>query len=336
MILALLSRPSSPIAARNAWSFIAIGLSMTSAIAEVAPSAEALPPLRALEEANIILNNDPGFESREQKAWRFSDWPPREKTIDRLIGRSVFYSKEEVHHGDSAVCFDLGTVGPDRYLAATQGFDAERIKPHDGRKLRLSAWVYLARGPDVYTASLGIRQWGKPGKPPVSATSIRMQAMKGKWSYYERTFTLRLGETRRGDFKVSFKTPPAGQDAPVCYVDDCKLEVLSDPALDITVLAGATIAGPDRLLPFRVKVDAAEWKQGLRHLRWDVTSEDGRRSLAQSTVELSTAQSIVEATLPRLPYGRYGLRVSVGSQPNERTYEVLNQFRYARGPFADE
>ncbi|MDP6504928.1 MAG: hypothetical protein QF886_15015 [Planctomycetota bacterium] len=310
----------------------AAGLSIPILFLAIAHS-ENLPPLKPQASRNILLNRNPGFDEADSSAWRFSDWPPRKETSDRLIARSIFYDEIEKRSGKTSICFDVGTVGPDRFLGVRQMLDVKKLRQHNGKRIRLSCWILLASGSDVHTAHTGIRLWGKSGQPPLSATSIRMQATRGKWNYFERTFTLHLGKTGRADLKVGLRTVPAGQKAPVCFADDCRLEALTAPALSATLLSGKIAMSSDRYLSARIEVGDSEWKAGIRRLRWDVTSPDGLQSFAQGSLDLLKPASIVEPALPNLAFGAYGLRFALESKQGERLHEALKEFRYAKGPF---
>jgi len=292
-----------------------------------------LPPVKKVTAKNKSLARDPSFEHPKSRAWRFSDWPPRPKTRDRPAPESIFYSQDVVHSGRWSICFDHTTVGPDRTLGVRQVLKPEVLAPFDGQRMRLSAWVWVARGPSVYSGRLTLRQWGHRGAPPISATTVRICGRRGVWTYNSREFTFRFGQTQRADVNVWFRSTPNPKDAPVCFLDDVNLEVLSDPAFAAESLGGQTVFKPDNRLPLRLKVSSGVWAQGIHNVRWDVTSLDGRISYAHASALLTTPISIVEAHLPALPDGPYAVRVALGTKPNERNYEVLIPFRLASGPF---
>lgn len=293
-----------------------------------------LPPVNLQEPENVDLVDNSGFEDPESKSWRFSDWPPREGTRDQLIAKSVFYSQDVVHTGDWAICFDLTTVGQDRTLLAQQKGSAEVLAPYDGRRMRLSAWLWQARGRAGYQGGLTLRQWGTPGTPPLSHVSVRMPGVQGEWAYCSSEFTLRIGETRRWDVGVGMRQVPDLNDSPVIYVDDVKLEALAEPRVSARLLCGETVFLPDNVLPIKVELADEAWGEGLRSLRWNVTSPDGLTGYDEGDMALNTQSSVVEVTVPELPEGSYAVRLAVGAEPGERDCEVLLPFRRAEGPFA--
>jgi len=293
-----------------------------------------LPPLALEEPENIQIIENGGFEDPQSGAWRLSDWPPRPETGAKLIAKSIYYSQEVVHSGDWAVCFDLSTVGEDRHLLVQQSFGADRLAPYDGHRVRMSAWVWLASGPPGYQGGLSIRQWGKPGAPPMSSRRVRLPGARGQWTYAETEWTLRLGETTRGDITVGMSQVPDLADAPVVYVDDVKLEVLAGPALSARLLSGRTLLFPDDVLPIKIEVGEAAWNDGQRSLRWNITSPDGLTGYAEGDLAPAAASLVVEVTVPDIPEGRYAVRLALGAEPGERATEVLLPFRRAEGPFA--
>ena len=283
---------------------------------------------------DVMLLRDSGFEDGNAKAWRFSDWPPRPKTRDRPSPQSIFYSQDVVHSGKWSVCLDHTTVGPDRILGVRQLLSREALAPYDGRRVRLSAWMWVARGPEVYTGAFGMRQWGQRGAPPFGGARLRLTGRRGEWSQCSREFTLHLGDTQRADVNVWLRATPGQDDSPVCYVDDVRLEVLAERALGVDLLSGQTLTLPDTALPLRVTVAAEAWGQGMRCLRWDVTAPDGRHSHRSGRLRLAGPVSVVEALAPGLPEGRYAVRAALGGTDDERRHEVLLPFRLAAGPFA--
>lgn len=300
----------------------------------IARAAEPLPRPRQAPPKDINLLRNSDFEDPHSNAWRFSDWPPRPETSDRLIARSVFYAQEVIHSGTWAVGFDHTTVGPDRTLGARQLLKRDTLARYDGQRLRLSGWIWVARGPSVYRGTLGMRQWGERGTPPFGGTSLHLIGKRGEWTYCEREFTFRVGNTKRADVNLWLGSPPDKANAPVCYVDDVRLDALAAPELRVELLAGKTLFAPDRKLPLRVNVADSAWQKAQRFLRWDVTSPDGLQSHAHREIALQLQGSIVEAYVPALPEGAYAIRVALGSQPHGRDYETLLSFRIAKGPFA--
>ena len=300
----------------------------------VLQAAEPLPPLRQAPPKDVNLLRNSGFEDPQSKAWRFSDWPPRPKTRDRLIARSVFYAQDVIHSGAWAVGFDHTTVGADRTLSARQMVAAETLAAYDGRRMRLSGWIWVAQGPSVYRGTLGMRQWGKRGAPPFGGCRIYLTGKRGEWTYCKREFTFRLGNTKRADVNLWLGSLPDTSNAPVCYVDDVRLEVLAAPELAVELLAGKTLFAPDRKLPLRVTIADSAWQKGMRCLRWDVTSPDGLQTHAHRETALGSPLSIVEAQVPALAEGDYALRLALASQPHGRDHETLVSFRIAKGPFA--
>ncbi len=296
--------------------------------------AAALPPLAAQPNQDILLVRDSSFEDAAAKAWRFADWPPRPKTGAKPRPESIFYSTNIVHSGKQSVCFDHTTVGPDRVLIAQQKLKAEPLRPYDGRRMRLSAWVWVARGPRVYGGRLTMRQWGKRGAPPIAAHTLRLLGRRGEWTYSSQEFTFHMGNTQRADVGVGFKATPSQADSPVLYVDDVKLEALAEPAIQAELLAGRVVPTTDKRLPLRVHVADKVWPRGLRDLRWDITSPDGRSSYRHAATQLAAALCVVEVELPKLAPGQYAVRLALGSAPNRREHETLLPFQLAAGPFA--
>jgi len=297
------------------------------------PKATPLPPLQAAQTEAVDIVANSGFEDAQSKAWRFSDWPPREGTSDRLIAESVLYSDNVVHSGKGALCLDLTTVGEDRILLAQQQLSVDRLAPHDGKRLRMSAWAWLARGPGGYQGVLTLRQWGEPGTPPLSHQTLRVPAIPGEWTQCATEFTLRVGNTRKADIGVGMRQVPDLDASPIVYVDDVRLEVLEQPELSGNLLRGRTVLQPDPAIPVKVLVSDSAWEDGQRRLRWDITSADGSGSYAFGNVALPAPVSVLEAPIPELPEGDYALRLALGPSAGARTHELLLPFRKAEGPY---
>jgi len=312
----------------------AAGALVFASLAQPQNGGAKLAPLNLQAPENVDLVDNSGFEAPQSKSWRFSDWPPREGTRDQLIAESVFYSQDVVHVGDWALCFDLTTVGQDRVLLAQQKGSAEVLAPYEGRRMRLSAWLWQASGRAGYQGGLTLRQWGAPGTPPLSHVSVRMPAVQGEWAYCSSEFTLRMGETQRWDVGVGMRQVPDLSVSPVVYVDDVKLEALAEPRVSARLLCGETVFLPDNVLPIKVELADDAWGEGLRNLRWNVTSPDGLTGYDQGDLALNTPSSVVEVTVPELAEGGYAVRLAVGAKPGERDCEVLLPFRRAEGPFA--
>ncbi len=293
-----------------------------------------LPALALEQPENIQILENGGFEDPQSQSWRLSDWPPRPDTGAKLIAKSIYYSQDVVHSGDWAVCFDLTTVGEDRHLLVQQSFGVDKLAPYDGYRVRMSAWVWLASGPPGYQGGLSIRQWGKPGAPPMSSRHVRLPGVRGQWTYAETEWTLRLGNTTRGDITVGMSQVPNLADSPVVYVDEVKLEVLADPRLRARLLCGQTLFAPDSVLPIEVTAAGPAWDDGLRSLRWNITSADGLTSYAEGDAAPADPNSVLEVTVPDIPEGRYAVRLALGAQPGDRATEVLLPFRRTEGPFA--
>jgi len=291
------------------------------------------PVLEQLE--NVETLDDGGFEEPGSKAWRFRDWPPRPDTSDRLIANSIHYSDSVVHSGDGGVCLDLKTVGADRILLAQQEYSVERLRPYDGRLVRLSAWIWVAQGPSGFQATLTMRSWGKPGAPPLEAKCLRLPGVRGEWAYAELPFRLRLGETTRWDITVGARQVPDLKDSPILYVDDVRLDVLAEPRLRAELLCGRVVARPDAVLPLRISVSEAGLMAGLTHARWDITTADGLTTRKSGDVALTALPNIVSIVLPVLADGDYAVRVALGTRVDERAVEVLVPFKRTGGPFAD-
>jgi len=292
-----------------------------------------LPPLSLQPDAGPNLLSNASFEDAEAGGWRFSDWPPRPDTSDRLIADSIRYTDEQAQDGRQCLVYDLTTVGEERILIAGQALSGEQLAPWDGQRMRLSAWILLASGPIAQDATMTMRQWGESG-PPLDAHSLRMTADVNEWSHWSTEFVFRMGATRRGDVNISVRQPPDLADSPVMYLDNVALEVLLPPPLAARLLSGETLMSPDESLPVEVTVSEEAWEDGLRALRWDISPPDGLTGLAGDDVTLDAPAGVVIVPVPSLSEGRYALRLALGRAPGERTHEVLLPFRRAEGPFA--
>jgi len=301
----------------------------------VAQDGATLPPLNLQETPNVEILANGGFEDPEAKAWVLSDWPPRPETGAKLIADSIYYTQDVAHSGEWSLCLDLTTVGDDRILLAQQKFSLAKLAPHDGRPARLSAWILLGRGPAGYQGGLSMRQWGPPGAPPIVGRSMRMAGSVDEWAWHSQSFTLRLGETTRGDATVGMRQVPDLRDSPIIYVDDVKLEILGEPDLRARLQCGAALFAPDAILPVRVDIAGEAWEAGMRSLRWNVTSPDGLTGFAEGDLTLASATTVVELIVPELAEGRYAARLALGAAPGERAAEVLLPFRKVDGPFAN-
>jgi len=294
-----------------------------------------LPPPALEQIENVETLNDGGFEAPDSKAWRFSDWPPRPDTSDRLVADSIRCSDSVVHSGEGAVCLDLRTVGEDRILLVQQRHSVESLRPYDGRLARLSAWIWVAQGPSGFQATLSMRQWGKPGAPPLGSRRLRLPGVRGEWAYAELPFRLRLGETTRWDITVGARQVPDLKHSPVIYVDDVRLDVLAEPGLRAELLCGSTIFRPDNVLPVRVIASEAALAAGTKYVRWDITTPDGLTTRKSGDLPLTAAQTIISIALPALADGDHAVRVALGAVVGERAVEVLAPFKRTGGPFAD-
>lgn len=300
-----------------------------------AQSPVLLPPPVLEQLGNIETLSDGGFEAPDSKAWRFSDWPPRPDTSDRLIADSIRHSDSVVHSGGGAICLDLKTVGEDRILLVQQKHSVEKLRPYDGRLVQLSAWIWVAQGPSGFQADLTMRTWGKPGAPPLGSRRLRLPGVRGEWACAELPFRLRLGETTRWDITVAARQVPDLRDSPIVYVDDVRLDVLAEPKLRVELLCGSTILKPDNFLPVRISVTEPVLAAGLRHAHWDITTPDGLTTRKSGNVPLTALQTITSIALPPLADGDYAMRVALGSRAGERAVEVLVPFKRTGGPFAD-
>ena len=299
----------------------------------VAQGGAPLPPLNLQPDTGPNLLSNASFEDADAGGWRFSDWPPRPDTSDRLIADSIRYTDEQAQDGRQCLVYDLTTVGEERILIAQQALTGEQLAPWDGQRMRLGAWILLASGPTAQDVMMTMRQWGESG-PPLDAHSLRMTADVNEWSRWSTEFVFRMGETRRGDVNISVRQSPDLTNSPVVYLDNVSLEVLLPPPLDARVLSGETLLTPDDSLPVEVAVSEEAWDDGLRALRWDITTPDGLTGLAGDDVTLDARDGVVVVPVPSLSEGRYALRLALGRAPGERTHEVLLPFRRAEGPFA--
>ena len=116
----------------------------SSAMAQPARKSVELPPLQAQPVENMQLLANPGFETPDT-GWGLYEWPPREKTSDQLTGHFIYYSQDVVHSGKVALCFDFTQLTPERLLAARQNVKPESLAPYEGRMIRSSAWIWVAR-----------------------------------------------------------------------------------------------------------------------------------------------------------------------------------------------
>lgn len=293
----------------------------------------ALPPLTPVPPSATNLLQDGSFEDPDAGAWRFSDWPPRPDTGDRLIADSIRFTDEQAADGERCLVFDLTTVGPERILLASQRFGVDRLEPWDGATMRLSGAVLLGGGPVAETVTLTLRLWGESG-PPVYAKTIRMTADVNEWSRWQTEFVLHLKGVKRGDVNVGVRQAPDLTLSPIVYVDDVRLEALTTPMLVAKLAHGRALMTPDHELVVEVAISPEAWEQGLRHLRWDVTSPDGRTGFAGGEVSPENAVTTLGVPVPEIPEGRYALRLALGAAPGQRDAELLLPFIRAEGPFA--
>ena len=314
-------------------SFLLIWLAMAGLPHAQEPVLLPQPVLEQFENIETLTNG--GFESSHSKAWRFSDWPPRPDTSDRLIADSIHYSDSVVHSGNGGVCFDLKTVGEDRILLLQQKHSVEKLRPYDGRLVQLSAWIWVAQGPSGFQANLTMRKWGKPGAPPLGSKRLRLPGIRGEWTYAELPFRLRLGETTRWDITVAARQVPDLKNSPIVYVDDVRLDVLAEPRLRAKLLCGSTIFKPDSVLPVRINISEPGLTAGLKHAHWDITTPDGLTTCKSGDVALAATQTTISVPLPPLADGDYAVRVALGARAGERAVEVLVPFKRTGGPFAD-
>lgn len=270
-----------------------------ASVSSTQPAGTPLPPLEnvAAENLSLIVNGDMEGDG----GWAFSDWPPRPDTGAKLVADSVVYSQDQAHAGTGSIRIDLTTVEEDRHLLAQQSFTAEALAPYDGRRVRMSAWIWLESGPPGSQGSLSYRLWGPPGAAPVGHGSILVPAVQAEWIESSTEFTLRLGETTRGDITIGMRQAADPTNAPVVYVDDIRLEVILEPPLSARLRRGVTLMTPDNVLATEVNLSDDAWQDGLRHVRWNVTSADGLTSYAEGDATLASPSTVVELAVPRLP-----------------------------------
>ena len=106
------------------------------------------------------------------------------------------------------------------------------------------------------------------------------------------------------------------------------------PALSARLLRGTVVMTPEKVLATKVDLSEQAWEDGLRHVRWNITSADGLTSFAEGEVVVDGQSSVVEIPVPELPDGEYGVRLAAGKQAGERTIELLLPCRIAEGPLA--
>ena len=310
----------------------ALSLAAVVGAGEAHPQGTELPPLGEAAQGNVSLIVNGDMETED--GWRFSDWPPRPGSGAKLIADSVLYSEAQARSGKRAVRIDLTTVEEDRFLLAQQRFSRKTLAPHDGRRVRMSAWIWLESGPPGSQGTLSYRLWGPPGAPPIGHGSLRMPAVRAEWIEHATEFTLHLGGTTRGDITIGMRQAADPGKAPVVYVDDVRLEVAVAPPLSARLLRGTVVMTPVKVLAAKVDLSAQASEDGLRHIRWNITSADGLTSFAEGDVVVDGASSVVEMPVPELPDGEYGVRLAAGKQTGERTMELLLPCRIAEGPFA--
>ena len=312
------------------WSrFIALLYALASVSSAFAQDA-VLPPLAPAQPQTINLLDDSGFEDPESNAWGFSDWPPREETGARLIAESIRFTDEQAFEGDRCLVLDLTTVGADRTLIAQQKLSAENLAPWDGSRMRLSAKVLLGAGPTAQRVGMTLRQWGEDGL--LDHQSVRITADVNEWAEGQREFVLRMGQTTRADVNVTVGQTPNLTNSPIVYLDEVRLEVLSEPALDASLPWGAVLPTPHDSLPVAVRISQEAWDAGRRSLRWDITGPEGSHSFSHGELALRTRTPVLSIDVAQLTEGRHALRLALGSEPGERWREVLVQFTRAEGP----
>lgn len=296
------------------------------------PAGTELPPLRGAAQGNVPLIVNGDMENRD--GWRFSDWPPRPGSGAKLIAESIQYSEDQAHSGKHSVRIDLTTVEEDRFLLAQQAFSREALAPHDGRRVRMSAWIWLESGPPGSQGTLSYRLWGPPGAPPIGHGSIAVPAVQAEWVEYATEFTLHLGETARGDVTIGMRQAADPAKSPIVYVDDIRLDVILPPPLNARLLRGMSIMTPAEAVAVKVDLSDETYAEGQRFVRWDLTTADGLTSFAEGDVIVDKPSSVVEIPLPAVPDGEYGVRLAAGRNVGERSIELLLPCRIAEGPHA--
>ena len=161
-----------------------------------------------------------------------------------------------------------------------------------------------------------------------------MPAVRAEWVEHTTEFTLRLGQTTRGDITIGLRQAADPGKSPIVYVDDVRLDVIMAPPLNARLLRGTVVMTPEKVLATKVDLSEEAWAEGLRHIRWDITSMDGLTSFAEGDVVVSGRSSVVEMPIPKLPDGEYGVRLAAGKEAGERNMELLLPCRIAEGPFA--
>jgi len=296
------------------------------------PVGTELPPLREAPQGNVSLIVNGDMESDD--GWRFSDWPPRPDTGSNLIADSLLYSEDQAHSGRRSLRIDLTTVEEDRSLLAQQSFTRETLEPHDGRLVRMSAWIWLESGPPGSKGGLSWRLWGEPGTPPMASGRMWVPAVQAEWIQTSTEFPLRLGEATRGDITIGMRQTADPGNSPIVYVDDIRLDAVMAPLLTARLLRGKTIMTPDTVLAVKVDLSDEAGIEGQRHIRWNITSADGLTSFAEGDVIVEERSSVVEMPVPELPDSEYGVRIAAGRKAGERNTELLLSCRIAEGPFA--
>jgi hypothetical protein len=196
--------------------------------------------------------------------------------------------------------------------------------------MRLSAKVLLGTGPTAQRVGMTLRQWGEDGL--ISHEAIRMTADVNEWAAGSADFVLRMGETTRADVNVTVGQNPDLANSPVVYLDEVRLEALTEPALQAELPWGAVLLAPDDTLPVAVRISQDAWESGRRALRWDITGPEGLTSIAHGEMTAETRMSVLSIELPRHTDGRHAVRLALGHTPGERWREVLVQFTRAEGP----
>lgn len=296
------------------------------------PMGTELPLPREAPQGDVSLIVNGDMESDD--GWRFSDWPPRPDTGANVVGDSVAYSEAQARSGKRSVRIDLTQVEEDRFLSVQQPFTRETLEPHDGRRVRMSAWIWLESGPPGSQGRLSYRLWGPPGAPPIGHGSITVPAVQAEWVQRATEFTLHLGQTTRGDITIGMRQAADPGKSPIVYVDDVRLDVTMDPPLSARLLRGKTIMTPVKVLAVKVDLSDDARIAGRRHIRWNITSADGLTSFAEGDAVVEGRSSVVEMPVPELPDGEYGVRIAAGRETGERNTELLLPCQIAEGPFA--